>query len=97
MPRTISIRELENQTSHIVRAVRENGVEYVITSNGEPVAVLRAFAKEDVQRLWQAELDKALAEMRSLAEEVAAAWTSPRSGMELIDEQAQVNHTTRRP
>lgn len=87
MPKTIGIRELKNQTSRIMRAVREDGAEYVITLHGEPVAVLRTFTDDDAQRLQQKEVDEALAEMRSLAEQVAAAWTSPKSGVELIDEQ----------
>jgi hypothetical protein len=32
-------------------------------------------------------IDKALAEMHELAEVVAAAWTSPKSGVELVDQQ----------
>jgi prevent-host-death family protein len=87
MPKTIGIRELKNQTSRIVRTIREDGAEYVITLHGEPVAVLRTFTTEDALRLQQKERDSALAEMRSLAEQVAAAWTSPKSGIELIDEQ----------
>jgi prevent-host-death family protein len=36
----IGIRELKNQASEILRAVREEGAEYVITHRGKPVAVL---------------------------------------------------------
>ena len=37
----IGIRQLKNETSEILRAVREEGAEYVITYRGQPVAVLR--------------------------------------------------------
>lgn len=37
----IGIRHLKNETSEILRSVREEGAEYVITYRGEPVAVLR--------------------------------------------------------
>jgi prevent-host-death family protein len=87
MPNSIGVRELKNQTSRIIRAVREELVEYVITLQGKPVAVLRPFTPEDDQRLRQAELTKTLAELKQLSEEVATAWTSPKSGAELIDEQ----------
>ena len=87
MPTRIGVRELKNQTSRIVRAVREDGIEYVITLHGEPVAVLRAFNDEDARQLRQAQTDQALAEMKALAEEIAAAWVSPKSGVELVDEQ----------
>lgn len=40
MPKKIGVRELKNQTSSIVRQVREEAVEYVITHHGEPVAIL---------------------------------------------------------
>ena len=54
---------------------------------GEPVAVLRPLTKEEAQRLRQVESDTALAEMKALAQEVASAWTSEKSGVELIAEQ----------
>ena len=89
MPKTIGVRELKNQTSRIVRAVREDGAEYVVTLHGEPVAVLRAFSDEDARQLRQSQVEQALAEMKALAEEVAAAWVSPKSGVELVDEQCR--------
>ena len=35
----------------------------------------------------QAHLSRALAELKVLAHQVAAAWKSPKSGLELVDEQ----------
>ena len=37
----IGIRQLKNDASEILRAVREEKVEYIITLRGQPVAVLR--------------------------------------------------------
>ena len=73
MPTTIGVRELKNQTSRVIRAVREEMSEYVVTLRGEPVAVLRPLTKEEAQRLRQVESDTALAEMKALAQEVASA------------------------
>lgn len=87
MPIAVGVRELKNEASRILRAVREEMAEYVITVQGKPVAVLRPFSDEDAQRLRQTEIDKALSEMQALAQQVAAAWTSPRSGLELVAEQ----------
>jgi len=87
MPTAIGIRELKNQTSRIVRIVREEMAEYVITLQGKPVAVLRPFTEEDTQKLRQIEINEALAEMKTLAQQVADAWTSPKSGVELVKEQ----------
>ena len=84
---TIGVRELKNQASRVVRAVREEMAEYVITVQGRPVAVLRPFTDEDTQKLRQAETEDTMQEMKALAQQVAAAWTSPKSGVELIAEQ----------
>lgn len=87
MSTIIGIRELKNQTSRIVRAVREEMAEYVITVRGEPVAVLRPLTDEDMQKLRQVKMEDELAEMKALAQQVAAAWESPKSGVELVSEQ----------
>lgn len=50
MSATIEVRELKNQTSRIVRSVREQMAEYVITVQDEPVAVLRPLTEGDIQR-----------------------------------------------
>ncbi len=36
----VGIKELKNQTTEILRGVREDGLEYVVTFHGRPVAVL---------------------------------------------------------
>jgi prevent-host-death family protein len=84
---SVGVRELKNQASRIVHAIREQRAEYVITLRGEPVAVLRPFGEQDARRLQQAEIDKALSEMKRLAQQVAEAWTSPKSAVELVKEQ----------
>ena len=84
---TLGVRELANNTSRIVRAVWKERIEYVITVRGEPVAVLRPLTDEDIQHSSQSEKEQALAEMKTLAQQVAAAWVSPRSGVELVNEQ----------
>lgn len=86
MPTRIGVRELKNQASRIVRTVREEMAEYVITLQGKPVAVLRPFTDQDAQKLHQAEIDEALAEMKTLAQQVGEAWKSPKSGLELVEE-----------
>lgn len=53
MPRTIGIRELKNKATGVLRAVREEMAEYVVTHRGEPVAVLRSLTEDEIQRLRQ--------------------------------------------
>ncbi len=87
MPTKIGVRELKNRTSQIVRTIREEMADYVITVRGEPVAILRPLTEEDTQQLHQRELDNIFVEMKALAQEVANAWTSPKSALELVEEQ----------
>lgn len=87
MSKKAGIRELKNQTSRIVSEVREEMAEYVITSQGRPVAMLRPFTREDEEAIRQLEAEQAMAEMKSLADEIGKAWKSPKSAVELIDEQ----------
>jgi len=87
VPAKIGVRELKNRASRILRTVREEKAEYVVTLRGEPVAVLRPFTDADAQRMRQAEREAALAEMKDLAREIATAWKSPKTGVELVAEQ----------
>jgi len=84
---SVGVRELKNQAFSIVRAVREEQAEYVITVRNEPVAVLRPFEEADAEKWRRAALDETLSEMKELAQRVAAAWQSPKSGLELLEEQ----------
>ncbi len=42
----VGIKELKNQTTEILRGVREEGLEYVVTFHGRPVAVLLPIADD---------------------------------------------------
>jgi len=42
----VGIKELKNQTTEILRGVREDGMEYVVTFHGRPVAVLLPITDE---------------------------------------------------
>jgi prevent-host-death family protein len=87
MPDKIGIRELKNQTSRVLRAVREEMAQYVVTLHGEPIAVLRPLTEEEIESLRQEETQETLTLMKSLAQKVGAAWQSPMSGIEIIAEQ----------
>lgn len=89
MAQKIGIRELKNNASKIVRAVREEGAEYVVTVHGEPVAVLRPLAEDLVQQEIDAEIATEIAEMLALAKEIAAGWKSEKSGLEILEEDRQ--------
>lgn len=86
MSEKIGVRELKNQASKIVRAVREEMAEYVITLHGEPVAVLRPLTQADTDQLQREKIEKALADLDALAQEIGASWTSEKLGTEILEE-----------
>ena len=87
MASKIGVRELKNRASEIVREVHEQEAEFIVTLRGEPVAVIRPLTEKSRRELLQAEVDEDLAEVDRLAEKIARAWRSPKSVLELIQEQ----------
>ena len=83
----IGVRELKNRASEIIREVHEQEAEFIVTLRGEPVAVIRPLTEKSGRELLQAEEDEALAEVDRLAEKIARAWRSPKSALELLEEQ----------
>ncbi len=89
---TIGVRDLKNQATEILRVVREEGAEYIVTYHGHPVAMLLP-----VDAAWfQAEQARAaraarpspdlLAELEALRAEIDASWRSDKTAVELIAE-----------
>ena len=89
----VGIRELKNEASEIIRAVREERAEYVVTLRGRPVAVIMPMAED-----WpEAEAERAAIAVRenpafwdrmaALRAEIAAKWQSDKTAIELIEEQ----------
>lgn len=66
----IGIRELKSQASEIVRAVREERAEYVVTLRGKPVAMIVPFEEAPEPRtlsheqFW-AEMDELIHQMEA--------------------------------
>ena len=69
MPDTVGVREFKNQASRLLRSVREEMSEYVITLHGEPIAILRPLSAEELQNLKQAGADESVAQMKALGYE----------------------------
>ncbi len=64
----IGIRELERQLSEIVRVVREERTEYIVTLRGKPVAMIVPFGQPAGSRKLSP--DQFWAEMDALAQEM---------------------------
>ena len=89
----VGVRELKNQATEIIRAVREDRAEYVITYHGRPVAVLMPLEEgwlegetREAVRAASSAL-QARAEMEALREEIARSWKSEQTAVEQISEQ----------
>jgi prevent-host-death family protein len=85
----IGVRELRQQASEVIRKVREEGAEYVITYQGRPVAILLPLdagqaEKEMVRAGKKAILDN-WARYERLAEELRRTWPADLSTQDLID------------
>lgn len=89
----VGIRELKNDASEIIRAVREERAEYVVTLRGRPVAC--SIPVEEARREREAERRAAAIRenaafwerMAALGAEIAARWQSDKTAVELIEEQ----------
>lgn len=83
MPR-IDLTHLRTHATEVVQDVQTNRAEYVITSEGEPVAVITPYApvpavEAKTQKQYWEEFDR-------LSAEIGAAWQDPRSAAELMTE-----------
>ena len=87
MANRIGVRDLKNRASELVREVHEREAEYIVTLRGQPVAVLKPLSDKNEQELKLAEREEALSKLDALAEQIARAWRSPKSAVELIEEQ----------
>jgi prevent-host-death family protein len=89
----VGVRELKNQTTEIIRDVRENQAEYVVTYHGRPIAVLlpidEAWLESEAKRAAESATpgDDVWAELEALRQEIGRSWQSEKTGVELVSEQ----------
>lgn len=74
--KTIGVRQLKNEATQIVRAVRDQHALYVITVNGQPVATLRPYADRDIAGMQRSQAASEMAAIERLAGAVGEAWMS---------------------
>lgn len=92
MPR-VGVRKLKNQATEIMRDVRENRAEYVVTYRGRPVAVLlpldEAWLEAETQRAVEAAQpgEDVSNELEALRQEIGESWQSDKTAAELVSEQ----------
>ena len=86
----VGVRELRERTSEVLRQVREEGIEYVITYQGRPIAMLLPVDAERAEAaIVQASkigVTGGWETYAQLAEQVRQAWPTEQSTQELLDE-----------
>lgn len=79
----VGIRQLKQEASEIIRAIREEGAEYVVTHRGQAVAVILPVAELETQAdVPSPEIMAALASMRA---RIAADRRTDRSALEILE------------
>lgn len=86
MPR-VGIKELKHRTTQIVRDVREHQARYVVTLDGDPVALLTPYTAEEAAGASDEEIEQWLRELDELAVEIGKLWPVGLSAVDAIREQ----------
>ena len=85
----IGVRELREQTSEVIRRVRQDRAEYVVTYQGRPVAIILPLDAGRAEReMVQASKKAALGNWERyelLAEELRRVWPADLSTQDVID------------
>lgn len=82
----VGVKELKNRTTQIIRDVREKNAEFVITVDGEAVAVLIPYKTlTAIER--KAKRQAALAGIKALAKDISKEWDGKMSAAEAVSEQ----------
>lgn len=89
----VGARGLKNQATEMLRQVRENRAEDVVTYYGRPVAVLlpvdEEWLDEETKRAAEAAApgDEVATELERLGQEIDRSWKSDKTAVELVSEQ----------
>lgn len=84
---SVGVRELKEQTSRILRRVREGRETIDVTYRGKVVARLVPVEEPAVLQVDQAELARLWADMDRLAAEIGARWPEGLSAADAVSEQ----------
>jgi prevent-host-death family protein len=87
---TIGVRELREHTSEVLRQIREQRAEYIVTYQGRPVALLLPVDSEAVEEAMvqagRKSVEGGLETWRRVMGQVSRDWPADKSTQELIDE-----------
>lgn len=87
---TIGVRELRQQTAEVLRKIREERAEYIITYQGQPVALLLPLDSEQVEEAILEVGKQGVAQgwdsYAQAAERVRAAWPEESDTQTLLED-----------
>ena len=85
----IGVRELRERTSEVIRRVREERAEYVVTYQGRPVAIILPLDEERAEAEMVQAGKKAILsgwdQYEQIAQEIRDVWPADVSTQDLID------------
>ncbi len=85
----IGVRELREKTSEVIRRVREERAEYVVTYQGHPIAVILPLDVERAEREMAEAGKRAVIDSweryEHLAEEIRQLWPEEISSQDVLD------------
>jgi prevent-host-death family protein len=85
----IGVRELREQASEVIRRVREEYAEYVVTYQGQPVAIILPLdagrAEAEMVTASKRAIAGKWAQYERLAQEISLAWPADLSTQDLLD------------
>ena len=84
----VGVRELKIRASEIVRRVRDQRVQYVVTYRGRPVGLLTPLDEASLspQPLGEGTASTTWETLMRLGEEIGQGWRSPLTSAELLSE-----------
>jgi len=86
----IGVRELRERTSEVLRRVREEKAEYVVTYQGRPIAMLLPVNAERIEaamvQAGKGSVTGGWETYAQLAQELRQAWPAEQSTQDLLDE-----------
>jgi prevent-host-death family protein len=85
----VGVKELKNRATQIVRDVREHATSYVVTVDGQPVAILKPYTVDDAGAGpdRQADIEEWLRGWDELAVEIGKRWPHGLSAVNAVREQ----------
>ena len=86
----IGVRELRQQTSEVIRRVREEGAEYVVTYQGRPVAIILPLdterAEAEMVQAGKRAIPSNWEQYEQIAQEIRDAWPADLTTQDLLDD-----------